>query len=85
MVKPGDSTERQRAEPATVRVPAGAPTWITPELIAQTLRVWQRYYEKPLTPEDALEIITSAGRLMDALADDGWSKPRHSSGSEPGD
>ncbi len=70
MTKPGDNTERQDAEPTTVRVPAGAPLWITPELVAHTLRVWQRYYEQPLTPEDALEIIRSAGRMMDVLSDE---------------
>lgn len=52
----------------TVDVPSGAPTWVTPELIAHTLRVWQRFCEQPLTPEDALEIIMGAGQLIQSFS-----------------
>ena len=44
-----------------------APAWVTSELIAKTLRVWQPFYAKPLTPNDALEILLSAGQLVTAL------------------
>ena len=27
-----------------VAVPAGAPRWVTPELFADTIRVWEPYY-----------------------------------------
>ena len=47
-----------------------APDWITPELIEKTLRTWQPYYDEPLIPEDALEIISSVGRLFDVLSGD---------------
>ena len=49
-------------------VPAGAPDWITPELVEATIRVWQPYYEATLTPEEAVIMILNVGRLYDALA-----------------
>lgn len=52
-------------------LPAGVPDWITPELVRLTLHVWQRYYSKPLTVDDAVTIIQNAGRLIDALVLEG--------------
>lgn len=52
----------------TVVVPSGAPSWVTPELVAHTLRVWQRFSEAPLTPNDALEIIMGAGQLIESFS-----------------
>jgi len=52
----------------TIVVPSGAPAWVTPELIAHTLRVWQRFCEQPLTPDDALEIIMGAGQLIQSFS-----------------
>ena len=49
-----------------VPLPAGAPRWVTPELLADTLRVWQPYYGN-LTSHDALSIITNVGNLFDVL------------------
>ena len=49
-----------------IAVPAGAPRWVTPELLADTLRVWQPYYGN-LTPQDALNIIVNVGNLFDVL------------------
>lgn len=49
--------------------PAGAPAWITSELLARTRAVWQPYYERTLSEQDVLEIVRSAGRLMEALGD----------------
>jgi len=54
-------------EAALPPVPPGTPAWITPQLLAETIRTWQPYYEKPLTPEEAVAIIKSAGRLVDVL------------------
>lgn len=51
----------------TAVVPSGAPSWVTPELIAHTIRVWQRFSEQPMTPDDALEIINGAGRLIESF------------------
>lgn len=44
------------------------PSWMTPELIESTQRVWQPYYEKPLTTDDAVEILRNVSQLMRALA-----------------
>ncbi|MDZ4656593.1 MAG: hypothetical protein SH868_03340 [Bythopirellula sp.] len=68
MDRPPQHVEPQSDEPEAVRVPAGAPRWVTPELIAHTLRVWQPYYEIQLIPEDALEIMMGVGRLVEVLS-----------------
>jgi hypothetical protein len=49
----------------SAQVPKGAPSWVTPEAIADTLRVWQPYYKQKLTDDDALEIIMNVTRLVD--------------------
>lgn len=48
-------------------VPPGAPAWVTTELIAHTIRVWQPYYDTPLTAEDALAMILGVTRLVGQL------------------
>ena len=60
--------QRSTARLPAVEVPAGAPAWITSELVEKTIRVWQPYYADPLTPEDALAIILNVGRLFDVLS-----------------
>lgn len=49
-------------------LPAGTPAWITPELIRETMRVWQPYYSASVTPEDAVTILKSVGELLPVLA-----------------
>jgi hypothetical protein len=49
--------------------PAGAPAWVTEELLSDTIVAWQPYYAEDLTADDALEILLAAGRLFDALGD----------------
>jgi hypothetical protein len=49
-------------------VPAGTPDWITAELIEQTIRVWQPYYQAVVTPEEAITMIQTVGRLFQALS-----------------
>jgi hypothetical protein len=49
-------------------VPAGTPDWITAELIEQTIRVWQPYYQAVITPEAAVTMIQTVGRLFQALS-----------------
>lgn len=61
-------------------VPAGAPHWVTPELIEHTLRVWQPFYEDQLIPKDALEIIMSVDRVVELLSSGG----RHETIRSPG-
>ena len=55
-------------ESASAILPAGTPDWITAGLIEQTIRVWQPYYEAVLTPEEAITMIQSVGRLYQALS-----------------
>jgi hypothetical protein len=61
-----DVTTAFLTAPDALPVPAGAPRWVTPELLADTLRVWQPYYGN-LTSHDALSIITNVGNLFDVL------------------
>jgi hypothetical protein len=51
----------------TPAMPPGAPAWITPDLLADTLETWQPYYIGQLTVMDSLEILLSVSRLIDAL------------------
>jgi hypothetical protein len=55
-------------EDAKSIVPAGAPDWITAELIEATIRTWQPYYQDVLTPEEAVIMIVDVGRLFEALS-----------------
>lgn len=49
-------------------VPPGAPSWVTTELIEQTLKIWQPFYAKTLIPDDALEMILSVDRMFDFVS-----------------
>ena len=49
-------------------VPDGTPEWITPELIRETIATWQPFYSDSLTPEDAVTMLTSVGRLFAVLS-----------------
>jgi hypothetical protein len=65
--RPTRKTLDAQAAPV-IQVPADAPPWVSAELIEQTLRTWQPYYQTTLTPEVALYIIMSVGRLFDVLS-----------------
>ena len=52
------------------RVPAGAPEWVTPDLIERTINVFQPKYNEPLTPELSLEIILNTVHLFDLLTEE---------------
>jgi hypothetical protein len=45
------------------------PAWITPELLVETISVWQPRYARPLTTDDAIEILLNVAALFDALGD----------------
>ena len=45
----------------------GAPAWVSPELLADTIETWQPYYADTLTDSDSLEILLAISRLIDAL------------------
>ena len=61
---------RQRAvdSAATITVPAGAPDWVTPELLAHTQRVWQPYYPETLSELDVLDILLRTAALFEVVA-----------------
>jgi hypothetical protein len=62
---------RQPVPKGEVAVPAGAPSWITAQLVELTIETWQPHYERPLTTEDALEILLNVDRLLALLEDSG--------------
>jgi hypothetical protein len=67
---------RQPVPKGQVAVPTGAPSWITAQLLEATIETWQPHYERPLTPEDALEILLNVDRLLALLEDSGDEKNR---------
>lgn len=60
--------QQERSSFSEAEIPRGTPTWINAELIEHTIIVWQPYYAKPLTVDDAIAIIEGAGRLMEMLS-----------------
>ena len=53
-----------------VVVPAGAPSWVTEELIALTLKTWQPFYSRQLIETDALEMIMGVDQLFGVVSRD---------------
>ncbi len=45
--------------------------WITPLLIAQTIKTWQPYYSEPLSVDDAIEILQNCGNLLSRFVSPG--------------
>lgn len=68
MIKPQPNSTSPPTDVSTTAVPSGASIWVTRELIEDTIRVWQPYYEPRLTAEDALAIIQSASQLFQVLS-----------------
>ena len=60
-----------RASIAGLGVPSTAPDWLTPALLAETIRVWQPYYAAPLTEADARAIVEAVTGLLDVIEDVG--------------
>lgn len=63
-----DGTLIQGINGDAVTAPPGAPSWMTPELIAHTIRVWQPYYSDSLTPDDAVTILRNVSELFGVLS-----------------
>lgn len=58
----------ERGETPHQPLPPGTPEWITPELVENTIRVWQSFYGKAqLSPADAVQILVGTGRLLTVL------------------
>ena len=51
----------------TLAVPPGTPSWITGPLIEATVRVWQPFYNEPITTEVAVEMLIRVGQLFGTL------------------
>lgn len=49
-------------------VPEGAPDWITPALIRETLATWQPFYRDSMPVDDAVKILTNVGRLFEVFS-----------------
>ncbi len=56
-------------QPANAPVQPTIPSWVTPELIALTIKTWQPYYEALISPEDAMTMILAVGRLYEVLSE----------------
>lgn len=62
--------QRSTAQHETaITIPDGIPSWITPELMAETVETWQPYYNHPLTPQEIADIIQNIGQLFDVMGD----------------
>lgn len=68
MPKRSDSSQPKDTAQQSKTVPAGAPPWVTSELIDHTLRVWQPFYQDQLIPEDALAIIKGVAGIVEVLS-----------------
>lgn len=64
----GSQAERSVVRSAT-SLPPGAPAWVTAELLANTIALWQPCYSEPLTDHVALDLVLGVSRLFDALGD----------------
>lgn len=49
-------------------VPEGAPDWVTPALIRETMRVWRPFYGESMSAETASTILRNVGRLFAVLS-----------------
>ncbi len=67
MRRKSDRPRQSTCDPIPISLPAGAPSWVTLELIEGTIRVWQPQYEQRLTADDALSILMNFGQLADVL------------------
>ena len=66
---PGGSQAECSVAVSRASIPPGAPAWVTAELLASTIAVWQPYYSEPLTDQTALDLVLGVGRLFAALGD----------------
>jgi len=75
-----NSPDRTPEAQAASQLPAGTPAWITPELVALTIRVWQPFYDSPLTVADAVTMLGNVSRLFGVLS----REPCHETVRRPG-
>ena len=56
-----------RPETAPDVPPPDIPRWITEELLAETIRVWQPRYGKSISTDEAMQMILAVSRLGEVL------------------
>jgi hypothetical protein len=52
---------------AECNIPDGAPTWITPSLLADTIATWRRLSGEDISTEDAVSVLVLFSQLSDLL------------------
>jgi len=52
---------------ATLTLNASLPTWVTSDLVGETIAVWQGYYRQQLTGREAEQMLMAIARLYEAL------------------
>jgi hypothetical protein len=62
--------EQSDEQDAIREVLRGAPSWITVEIMQDTLRAFRPCYGAGITPGDALEILLNVGNLFEVLAEE---------------
>ena len=68
LIRPNDRIEFVRTRGwKGGEVPDGAPSWITSELINETIQVWQRFYEESLNEKDALVLLLNVSELIEVV------------------
>ena len=60
---------QQQAKSAEISIkrPPGTPDWVTIELLENTVKTWQPFYNQRLLALDALEIVLNMSKLIDSL------------------
>lgn len=53
--------------PGTAQERPPRPAWIPDALLAETIRVWSKAYRRPISEDEAVEILTNVKRLGEAL------------------
>ena len=51
------------------RACTGAAAWITPPLVRDRLRTFQRYHKETLTADDAVDMLNNMGHLLRLLSE----------------
>ena len=60
-------TQHAAVSTASASVPPATPAWITGDLIETTIRVWQPFYNEPITTEVAVDMLIRVGKLFGTL------------------
>ncbi len=63
---PAQNEQRGEGTEGEGRLPLSA-AWISPDLLAETRRVWSKVYGRPVTQEEAVHILTNVRRLVEVL------------------